>query len=543
MKMPVLRPLCNFLFAVSCTFAPLHAAGAGRQSNAAAMNIAKAAGQQVKRSAVVSGAAVSSKLNDNGESAQSADLARPLDPVLAPDLFNGMMTTSIPLEVPSGRGLIKPDLKLTYRSASANGWLGVGWNIDPGAIQRSTHFGVAFNCPENQVDRPCFEFTSDGANQPIVRVLSGEFRFRVNDSGARIRKLSTGAGLVYWELTDKRGTRYSFGSTLDSQQESSGNVFKWALDRVEDTHGNFMVLRYTKQSGQLYLEEINYAGNRDVSPQNKIRFTLSGRNDTSEMFSSGFSVDTRQRLAFIDVSSMNFFVRRYELGYSDSVASGRSLLTSVTQRGRDGNILPPVRLSYQGENPSWAPGPTPWPKSIHAGGNPPWPAPAVKAQVRNQCMPGDFNGDGKMDIACYTGSSWAVALSTSRGWDTTIWPSGANSGPIVGNPVTAQCITGDFDGDGNTDFACYTGTPTVWHVALSNGSTWHGSPWKGGPPVNLFPGQTVTNVTYRCVAGDFDGDGKSDLACLGWSTRADRRHARLFCRRLQWRWSCRPGLS
>jgi len=54
----------------------------------------------------------------------------------------GAATYSIPLEVPPGRAGMAPKLALRYNSYQSNSWIGVGWDLDMGAIQRSTKFGV-----------------------------------------------------------------------------------------------------------------------------------------------------------------------------------------------------------------------------------------------------------------------------------------------------------------------------------------------------------------------------------------------------------------
>jgi len=41
------------------------------------------------------------------------------------------------VEVPPGRAGIAPNLALTYNSYQGNGWLGVGFMLDMGSIQRS----------------------------------------------------------------------------------------------------------------------------------------------------------------------------------------------------------------------------------------------------------------------------------------------------------------------------------------------------------------------------------------------------------------------
>ena len=59
-----------------------------------------------------------------------------------PDLFTGRATTAIPLAVPPGRHGMQPSLGLTYSSSGRNGWVGVGWSLELGSIERSTKHGI-----------------------------------------------------------------------------------------------------------------------------------------------------------------------------------------------------------------------------------------------------------------------------------------------------------------------------------------------------------------------------------------------------------------
>ena len=58
------------------------------------------------------------------------------------DPFTGTATTSIPLQVFPGRNGLQPNLQLTYSSGPGNGWVGMGWKLELGAIERNTRFGV-----------------------------------------------------------------------------------------------------------------------------------------------------------------------------------------------------------------------------------------------------------------------------------------------------------------------------------------------------------------------------------------------------------------
>jgi len=102
---------------------------------------------------------------------------------------------------------------------------------------------------------------------------------------------------------------------------------------------------------------------------------------------------------------------------------------------------------------------------------------------------GDFNGDGKSDLAVYRDGYWSI-YSLANG----IILNGAG---VWGGPdsITAP---GDYDGDGKADLAVYRdGYWSIFSLAngiiLNNAGPWGGADWIPAP-------------------GDYDGDGKADLA-------------------------------
>lgn len=115
---------------------------------------------------------------------------------------------------------------------------------------------------------------------------------------------------------------------------------------------------------------------------------------------------------------------------------------------------------------------------------------------------GDFDADGNQDV---------VAIGPNR---THVWTGDGDGGfttvpPIIfggGNSMTV----GDFDGDGDDDLA-------TTHVAIGNpvnpGSI---EIWSGGAGASFDPEPpfTVRAFPREVVAGEFNGDGKLDLAVL-----------------------------
>jgi hypothetical protein len=132
-----------------------------------------------------------------------------------------------------------------------------------------------------------------------------------------------------------------------------------------------------------------------------------------------------------------------------------------------------------------------------------WSGPSPTGALGGQCLTGDFNGDGLTDVACDgSGTDLSVALSSGSSFTTQTWTGGVTAS----NPVGDYCLTGDFSGDGRTDIACYSGSGSSWQIGLSSGSGFTAQSWGTGVAVTAPIGE-------RCIAGDFSGDARADIAC------------------------------
>jgi hypothetical protein len=310
-------------------------------------------------------------------------------------LFTGAFTYSYPIQVQPGRNGMQPDLNLTYNSQAGNGWLGIGWDLSVGSIQRSTSKGA----PSYDDTKDTFVFSLSGQSQELVSIGTGsdsygpytEYRAQIESSFTRYRYYSTDK---MWRAWTKDGRRHDF--TGLARQTPSNQYFYWGLARKTDTHGNYMEYSYPPlvesvvaptqtTSSSVYAapaapyfgapgapsgglggaggtvsflpERILYAGHEGSSlePTNEVVFGYENRPDPLSGYRAGFKQDLLKRLIFIEIKSNGVLLRRYQLTYANrntyeglvtSNAVGFSQLLSIQEFGKDGSPLPAEKFSY-----------------------------------------------------------------------------------------------------------------------------------------------------------------------------------------------------
>ncbi len=74
--------------------------------------------------------------------------------------FGGGVSAGFPILIPPGRNGVVPNLKISH-NRGVNGWLGVGWSLDIGSIQRSSKFGINYQSTD-------FVAFKDGSSADLV---------------------------------------------------------------------------------------------------------------------------------------------------------------------------------------------------------------------------------------------------------------------------------------------------------------------------------------------------------------------------------------
>ncbi|WP_438015644.1 SpvB/TcaC N-terminal domain-containing protein [Sorangium sp. So ce315] len=259
----------------------------------------------------------------------------------------GTAQLSYPIEVPPGRRGIEPALAVTYDSELGNGWLGVGWDLRVSAIEIDTRFGV----PRYTGDEL---YALDGEMLRAIPGQPGRYERRVEGAFDRIERIGADPGSYHWVVTDKNGTRYTYGQSagarLDDRSGDAG-IFRWGLELVEDTFGNQMRVSYFKDApdgvdwAQLYPQRIDYTDHESGVPgaHYHVIFVLDDGQQRRDIVSSaraGFEVRTTRRLERVDVTmgqvpGAEEIIRSYHFAYDEPDARHyyKSLLGSIALHG------------------------------------------------------------------------------------------------------------------------------------------------------------------------------------------------------------------
>jgi len=471
---------------------------------------------------------------------------------------------------------MQPDLKLTYNSQdpSPDGAFGYGWSATIPYIQRSNKTGTDKLYTDNY-------FTSSLSGD-LVLVSGSTYAPRVENGDFLKYTLSGNT----WTVADKKGTVYTFGSQsstrLDNPSDSS-KVFKWMLEKVQDTNGNFISYAYFKDSGQIYPASIVYTSNGSSVGIFEVDFLRQSRSDAIASYAQAFLVTTNYRINEVDVKTSGTITRKYVLGYNAGENAVRSMLHTVTESGTDlatntTVTLPAVTFTHKTNSTTGWTNNSNWnlPETINYDGS------ALFADVNGDGLPDllisytkadgtnyektylnngdgtwtlssayqppapfmtyqgsgggyyytaqDINGDGLADLiaapvscnglsSCSTDSK--IYLNNGHGWTLASY-SLPTPLSYLGNPLT---VIADFNGDGLPDF--YTssfninGVYQIGGVYLNNGD----GTWTNATANWTFPYPSNDGNTNYV---DVNGDGISDIVHIAYNSQTQATSQNLY---------------
>ncbi len=364
---------------------------------------------------------------------------------------------SIPIELPTGLGGMKPQLSISYNSQSRNGLLGWGWDL--AGISSITRVGQTIYHDGNvsavnfETDRFCLD------GKRLLQVSPGEYggdgtSYRTEmDQMSKIvsyRQLNI-KGPAYFRVWTADGNLLYYGNTVDSRAliDGQNHIGVWLLSRVEDRNGNSIEYHYTIGKNDYRLARIAYSGNKNdnINPTFSIEFLYSDREDAELTATGNLICKMNKKLDEIVVRNGKNDLYSYHFDYQKpSPKNGfpYHLLTKIQfQAGKQ--HFNPTKIQWGNNNYN----------AISASN--------LKCQVSSSGIPdafvnavkfsGDINGDSYTDVIALkpdnNGHYTTANLFLNRGLDGTQNFDFVRSFSLSPNISWIQMA--DFNGDGLDD--------------------------------------------------------------------------------------------
>lgn len=413
----------------------------------------------------------------------------------------GAANYSIPLDIPVGRAGMQPSLSVNYSSQGGNGLMGVGFALSAG--QSSITRGRSILARDSEVRGVQFDDSDklylDGKRLILVSgtYLKAGSAYRTEvESFSKITAHhnagSSNADADYFKVETKEGrVMYygGFGEASDAYQslggETEGKAYVYGLTRVEDLQGNYMRYSYRPVgNGEHVLDSVDYTGHSSSDlPFAKIKLLynqnlVTGDADGAKLrddVRTGYMAGRQTRVAYrLDnvVASVDFGsgleeVRRYDFLYEYAPVSELTRLNEIEFYARADagawSRTPSTTFDWSDDHYSTVETDT----TIDSSAN--MNTTGFGALYERPLLTGDFNGDGFTDYADPTNSGGVkVRLANGSG--------GFESVQTWLSPAATHSLfyTGDFNADGMTDLFWADIDLSVFKMALSTGSATDG---------------------------------------------------------------------
>ncbi|WP_118976984.1 FG-GAP-like repeat-containing protein [Taibaiella koreensis] len=446
----------------------------------------------------------------------------------------GSASYNVPIKVPKGFNGLQPNLAFEYNSNSGNGIMGMGWNLTgSSAIARVPNniyndkqtSGVSLSAND--------KFALDGNRLIVMQGNYGDPASQYRTENETFKTIvangTLGNGPASFTVTDINGWTYQYGSGANSLMQAPGVTTPnaWLLDKVTDQSGNYMTYEYSQPgNGEVLLSKISYQANSvtGLTPQGSVVFDYINRTDPQMTFVGGGKFVSTKILNTVTCNqqsgSVGRIAHKYALNY---MFDGYTHLMGITEGGKDNTeTAGATQFAYGAVT-------APFVETLVSDPN-------SSGNVFTDFSVGDYNGDGKGDLVQYTrqydpsNNNWWLYLGVSNTFNQVQTGALPSAPPNIEENELVKYSRSyfprfiDFNGDGKDDFIYQStsylqsgnpsGTFQNLNIMLSDGNALTALSPKVATPYPNSNSQTALNlmlIDNMPLAGDFDGDGKTEV--------------------------------
>lgn len=451
---------------------------------------------------------------------------------------SGTASYVIPITIPPGAGGMAPQMSVTYDSGRGNGYMGMGFGVTgTSAITRCPVREVTDGFNRSVRNDSGDQYCLDGQRLILISGVLGangsEYRKEFDDFTKVTAHGGAAGNPQHWIAKTKSGLEMSFGSSADSRVHANNSAFVrvWALERTEDTAGNFFTMSYHENytTGEHYLESVAYSGNTNASvpARNRIDLTYQSRSDTETWYEVGAKVSMTRRVSrittYVDGNGnpgSGTPVRQLRINYDYGGIGDRSQVRSITECAYQGgwDCLNPTKFEWMGATGNGQI--TTAISTGHCANNSHAAGKCDEVDNHFTIQNPDINGDGRQDL-CYRGDHGINCfLSTGSGFGhqipTPYCANGTHTAGICNDGDNYSTIAyPDINADGKADL-CYRGDQGI-NCFLSTGTSF-------GQHISTGICANSSGAYGRCDSQDnhnlifypdINGDGRADICYRG----------------------------
>jgi hypothetical protein len=455
-----------------------------------------------------------------------ADVDAQQDPDMLNRDFNGALSGNfsvqpsgassyvLPIVVPPGTAGVQPRISLSYNSQAGNGIAGWGWSLEGvSSISRCNKTieqdGVIRGVDYTGNDGYCLD------GQRLIEIGDNQYRTERTDF-RRIERMNGGVCGTWFQVSTQAGETIEYGNTADACINGLVNanpvVKAWAINRVTDVAGNYMVYEYDEDTtnSEFTLSRIGYTGHEGGhQPYTWVDFEYVQRPDPIGGYLGGALTRQTRLLKRVETAA-----GAYELTYEPDEGQdptsrlGRIDYCAVDpETGVHGSqCMQPLNFEWSVANGGWAQLPASYRPPMTMGDN----DRSFGAEMV------DLDNDGLPDLIYGAPNARQAYRNTGSGWQ--LWTSFQPPVEFVnGDGEDLGVRFADIDGNGYPDlltsidrgdgtYRVYRNTGSGWQEDASMALPESFARYSFRPASNVNP-ETDNGLRLE----DLDGDGLVDL--------------------------------